>query len=118
MTPTMEMEKIPTNTRQAFRILDGMLSDKEKASALTNSRTGFASDEHFGLGMWIRNTWYFGIEDEKTQDHMIVVLLGEKNVQFFTDENGERHVTAFFHPDDISSRFLERYHDHLKRTKK
>ena len=114
----MEMEKIPTTTRQAFKILDGMLSEEEKASALTKSGTEFAIDEHFGLGMWIRNTWYYAIEDEKIREQVLAVLLGEKNVQYFTDENGERHIMAILNPDDLSSGFLVRYHDHLTRTRK
>jgi hypothetical protein len=114
----MKMEKIPTTTRQAFKILDEKLSEKEKASALTKSRSEFACDEHFGLGMWIRNAWYYGIEDERLQQQMLAILLGEKTVQYYTDENGERHMVAFFHPDDLTTGFLERYHDHLKRTRK
>ena len=114
---SMTEAMVPSTTRQAFKILDGMLTDNEKASALTKSRFEFAADEHFGLGQWIRNTWYYGIEDEKTQEHALAVLLGP-NAHYSTDENGDRHLVNIFQPDDLSSSILERYHNHLKRTYK
>lgn len=91
----MKKKSIPTTTREAFKILDGMLTEEEKQDALSKSRSQFAGDEHFGLGMWIRNEWYFA-NDRKWNfgynDEAFAVL-----------------------PDMLSQSLLERYHDHLKR---
>lgn len=87
--------KIPSTAREAFKILDTMLSDEEKKSALAQSRSEFAINEHFGLGAWIRNNWVYG---------------DEKGIGLFAKEE-----CRLQHPDSISGDFLERYHDHLKR---
>ena len=88
---TIPTNIIPTNSRQAFKILDNMLTDEEKAEALSKSRSEFALDEHFGLGLWIRNNWIYANPD------------------------GE---LSFEHPDTVSLHWLEKYHDHLKRMSK
>lgn len=88
--------RVPSNARQAFRVLDAMLSDEEKTSALAQSRSEFAINEHFGLGGWIRNNWIYG---------------DEKGIGLFAKEEN-----LLQHPDSLSCDFLERYHDHLKRT--
>lgn len=88
---TKRTDTVPANARQAFKILDGMLTDEEKKEALTKTRSEFASDEHFGLGLWIRNNWIYG----KVEDDL-----------------------CFGPPDIVSQRWLERYYDHLKRVKK
>ena len=93
---TIRTDNIPTTVRQAFRILDGMLTDEEKLNALTKSRFDFAGEEHFGLGLWIRNNWIYG---------------DEKGIGLFAKEE-----YLFQHPDSLSNNFLERYHDHLKRS--
>ena len=92
----MKNNTIPTTLRQAFKMLDAMLSDEEKTNALAQSRSEFALNEHFGLGVWIRNNWIYG---------------DEKGIGIFAKEE-----CLFRHPDSLSSDFLERYHDHLRRS--
>ncbi|MBR5174640.1 MAG: hypothetical protein IKW89_01780 [Bacteroidales bacterium] len=93
---SLVVDKIPSTGREAFKILDTMLSDEEKKSALAQSRSVFAMKEHFGLGAWIRNNWIYG---------------DEKGIGLFAKEEA-----LLQHPDSLSSDFLERYHDHLKRS--
>ena len=77
-------------------MLDTILSDEEKTKALAQSRSEFALNEHFGLGVWIRNNWIYG---------------DEKGIGIFAKEE-----CRLQHPDSLSGDFLERYHDHLKRS--
>ena len=93
----MKNNTIPTTLRQAFKMLDAMLSDEEKTNALAQSRSEFALNEHFGLGVWIRNNWIYG---------------DEKGIGIFAKEEYRLQ-----HPDSLSGDFLERYHDHLRRSK-
>ena len=95
ITASLAETKVPSTTREAFRMLDAMLSDVEKTNALAQSRSEYALNEHFGLGVWIRNNWIYG---------------DEKGIGIFAKEE-----CLFQHPDSLSGDFLERYHDHLKR---
>ena len=57
---------LPTNIREAYRILDGMLSYDEIQEIISHSKSDFVSKEHFGLGLWIRNNWIYGIDYDDT----------------------------------------------------
>lgn len=57
-------EMLPTSKEQCFGILDGMLSENDR-KVIANSEE--MMDLHFGLGMWIRNNWIYGM-DEKVTD--------------------------------------------------
>ena len=95
-TTSLAEIKVPSTTREAFKMLDAMLSDEEKTNAIVQSRSEFAINEHFGLGLWIRNNWIYG---------------DEKGIGIFAKEE-----CLFQHPDSLSGDFLERYHYHLKRS--
>ena len=109
----MKKNNIPTTIRQAFKILDANITADDKAHFLTMTKSEFGSEEHFGLGMWIRNNWIYGPdyeegkEERELRDRCYRMLSGSKEEYFF-----------FEHPDTISERFLEKYYDHLKRTNK
>ena len=94
---------IPKTVRQAFAMLDSLTSHEDKGHFLKQSKSDFVCEQHFGLGLWIRNNWIYGIED----DSCLRVLAGL----------GKDEV-CLEHPDTVSSRFLEKYYDHLKRVDK
>ena len=93
----MNKTLIPTNDRQAFKILDEMLPAEEIQSILSKTKEDFLADEHFGLGLWIRNNWIYGDTEGKG---------------LFAPKEGS---PVFDHPDHQSSVFLEKYYEHLKR---
>ena len=96
----MRIHAIPTTTRQAFKILDAMLSAKETQSILSKGKERFLSDEFFGLGLWIRNNWIYG---------------DKEGIGLFASKE---ELPILDHPDYQSSVFLEKYYDHLKRQQK
>ena len=117
---TMKTEKekkteaviLPITTRQAFKILDEMMSDEEIREALSQTKGEFTAIQHFDLGMWIRNNWIYSDDNEEEsvaqrRKACLAMLSGQKEEDFFV-----------FNADMISSAFLERYYDHLKRRYK
>lgn len=108
----MKTITIPTTVRQAFKILDEMLSPKEKAAYVKQSKAEFSCGQHMGLGMWIRNNWMYGPdeEDDKERD------LRDKCYRMLAGVRDEGYI--FDHPDVVSGNFLERYHRHLRRLHK
>ena len=111
---TMKMEAlaeatIPVTTRQAYKILDEQMTDEEIRTALSQTKSEFATEQHFGLGMWIRNNWIYGGEDEdecftKRRQACMAMLTGHKE-----------EIFALYDPERMSAQFLEKYYDHLKR---
>ena len=100
---------LPVSTRQAFKILDEMMSDEEIHAALSQSKGEFTTIQHFDLGMWIRNNWIYSEDNEEEsiaqqRKACLAMLSGQKEDDFF-----------IINADEISSTFLERYYDHLKR---
>ena len=79
--------------RQIYKQLDDLTTPEEKAEFLSKSKFKFVCDQHFGLGMWIRNNCIYGSEESAKIDL--------------------EHI--FDSPDEISSRILEGYYEHLKR---
>lgn len=107
----MKENTIPTTIRQAFKILDELVTAEEKAYFLTLSKSQFSGEEHFGLGMWIRNNWIYGREEEETPEE------SELRDRCFRMLSGIKDDYPYFeHPDTVSGRFLEKYYAHLKRT--
>ena len=99
---------IPKTEEQAFVILDGIVTDEDMAEFRAQTRNDFVADEHFGLGMWIRNNWIYGPDEEDKaeealRDECFRMLAGMK-----------KEDMCFEHPDEVSGRFLGRYYDHLK----
>ena len=94
---------LPKNVRQAFAMLDSLTSHEEKNHFMKQSKSDFVCEQHFGLGLWIRNNWIYGAED----DSCLRMLAGLTKDDVFLE-----------HPDTVSGRFLEKYYDHLKRVAK
>ena len=85
----------PTSIQGAFELLDGMLSEETKEFYRHQTPDEFSSYEHFGLGLWIRNEWFYNA-DESTRR----ALFGD--------------MISLTHPDSASTEFLTKYHQHLK----
>lgn len=94
---------LPKTVRQAFAMLDSLTSQEDKNCFLMQSKSDFVCQQHFGLGLWIRNNWIYGAKDDSCL-HMLAGL-------------GKDEV-CLEHPDTVSSRFLEKYYDHLKHVDK
>lgn len=88
----------PLTKEIAFARLDKRLSEVDK-NAILRSRDMI--EFHFTLGMWIRNTWIYGNEEERVE--ALAKDLGEE---------------IFWDADSISSAILDAYKKHLKKTNK
>ena len=94
---------IPKTTREAFKILDAMLSEEEKADIMAQDKCDFTIDAHFGLGMWIRDNWIYP---------------DEEGLGLFAPKGDIEDFFMMDDPDTQSEEFLGKYYDHLKRTRK
>ena len=105
---TNKLAQIPVTEEEAFKILDKIYTLQEKESALDMDKDEFCTEEHFGLGLWIRNHWLYQPESNapavsERQIKCLAMLSGS--------EDGE---LMLLNPDSISADFLEKYYDHLK----
>lgn len=82
----------------AFARLDKRLSEEDKKAIL---KAKDMIEFHFTLGMWIRNTWIYGNEEER--------------VQALAKDLGE---VVWFSADDLSSAILDGYKKYLKKLQK
>ncbi len=99
---------VPETEEEGFKILDRVFSLQQKEFAIDESKEEFCTEEHFGLGAWIRNHWIYRPECndpivKERYDRCYIMLTGNK-----PDED------MFTHPDTISGDFLGKYYDHLK----
>ena len=100
-------KKYPKTIEEAFSIIDSMLTDEEKKIAVKQKASDFSCEQHFGLGLWVRNNWIY------KGDVPTYILTGEKPVEI---NKGEPIPLMMAMPDDISSKFMELYHKHLKKA--
>lgn len=98
--------KYPQTKEEAFAIIDSLLTDEEKRIAVKQKTSDWSTDQHFDLGVWIRNNWIY------KGNVPYEVLTGEKAPSI---EDGIL-IPFIKSPDDISGKFLELYHKHLKKT--
>ena len=100
---------VPISHREAFKILDRVVVPlREKECAIQTTMDEYVTEEHFGLGVWIRNNWIYGIDCgdlavKRRYEQCWALLTGT--------HPGEQH---FLHEDTVSSEFLRRYYMHLK----
>lgn len=85
----------PLTKEIAFARLDKRLSEEDKKAILQASDM---IEFHFSLGMWIRNTWIYGNEEERVE--ALAKDLGEE---------------IYWQADDLSSALLDGYKKHLKK---
>lgn len=88
----------PLTKEIAFARLDKRLSDEDKKAIL---KARDMIEFHFSLGMWIRNTWIYGNEEER------VKALAK-----------ELEEDLWFSADDLSSAILDGYKKHLRKLLK
>ena len=86
---------MPHTKNEAFAQLDALLSEKEKSELAKSD----AIEYHFSLGMWIRNNWIYGQEEEDVK----------RLAKAFRAE------MPFFEADDLSMKIIEYYQRYLKR---
>ena len=87
--------KIPQTKNEAFAQLDAMLSEEDKSAIMNGNPFEF----HFSLGIWIRNNWIYGREEEDVK----------RLAKAFRTE------MLFFEADDLSMKIIEYYQRYLKR---
>lgn len=95
---------ISTTEEEAFRILDDVYPLEEKRMALDKTKEEFTGDEHFELGMWIRNNWIHRPEIDdpvltQRYDACYAMLSGEEDAAY-----------PIRHYDDLSADFLGKYY--------
>ena len=88
----------PLTKEIAFARLDKRLSEEDKMAIMKAKDT---IEFHFTLGMWIRNTWIYGNEEERVE--ALAKDLGEE---------------IFWDADSVSSALLDCYKKHLKKLSK
>ena len=88
----------PLTKEIAYAQLDKKLSEEDKQTIL---KARDMIEFHFSLGLWIRNTWIYGNEDERIET--LAKDLGED---------------LWFSADDLSSAILDGYKKHLKKNMK
>lgn len=88
----------PLTKETAFVRLDKRLSKEDKNAIL---KAKDMIEFHFSLGMWIRNTWIYGNEEERVE--ALAKDLGED---------------LWFSADDLSSALLDGYKKHLRKISK
>ena len=88
------MARCPKTAEEAFKRLDKRISKGDKIG-IRDSKT--LSEYHFGLGLWIRNNWFYTGEPE--------------NVASLLKDLG---LSEFLIGDDASESLLEAYQKHLK----
>ncbi len=91
-------------------MLDELLTDEEKRDALQiQDDEEFASSQHFGLGLWVRNNWIYGGKVERS------VLTGTQ-VEIKPGEMIPEALLIGPDADELSVKFVELYHKHLMET--
>lgn len=88
----------PLTKEIAFTRLDKRLSEEDKKSIL---KARNIIEFHFTLGMWVRNTWIYGNEEERVES--LAKDLGEE---------------IFWDADSVSSALLDGYKKHLRQMSK
>ena len=103
----MARNKYPKTLEEAFKILDELLTDEEKIDALQiQDDEEFASSQHFGLGLWVRNNWIYGGKVKRS------VLTGTQ-VEIKPGETIPEALMFGMDADDLSFMFIKLYHKHL-----
>ncbi len=92
------MENKPKTKKECFAQLDEMLSEEDKKAILKSKDM---IEFHFTLGMWIRNTWIYGNEEEQVE--ALAKDLGED---------------IFWDADTVSTALLDGYKKHLRQLSK
>ena len=101
-------EPLPETLADAFRYLDDNLSDDSKAGFAVQTVEEFTTDQHFGLGLYLRNIWFYQLSHEE-----ISPLFGDDAMPSMLKELQALGDYVFPTADEVSAAFLEQYHRHL-----
>lgn len=96
----MKKPKLPKSSREAFDILDKMLTKEDIHTILHATES---ANLHYSLGMWIRNNWIYPHQEE------IMKTFG-----LYKEEDGIPN-TFLYLPDQLSDIIIKRYIRHCKR---
>ena len=106
----MKRTKYPKTQEEAFQMLDELLKDEDKRNALLiQDDEEYATRQHFGLGLWVRNNWIYGDKVERS------VLIGSE-VELESGETVPEALLIGPDADELSAKFVELYHKHLRET--
>lgn len=100
------MARCPKTAADAWKRLDKRLTQEEKQQ-IVDSDGMF--EFHFSLGMWIRNYWFYGGENEN-----IGSLLKDLGENVYTDEESGQ-MFFFGGGDHFSSVVLDAYQHYLRK---
>ena len=95
---------VPRSVAEAFSILDGMLDSQDKQELLDGG------DSHFGLGLWIRNAWYYGPEGDGN------AALLDDLTRIEAEKSGHEIPLFLGGGDMFSSSILDLYREHLEKA--
>ena len=107
----VDPESVPVTEEEAFQYLDKLVPLEVKREAVQMTWEEFACDQHFGLGMWIRNNWIYGVD---TDDPDVKLRYRQCRAMLSGSKADDELMMLVFNADMASSEFLMRYHDHLR----
>ena len=88
--------KWPKTVHEAAQRALGEMDDAKKQRLASLTEHDLIEQEHFGIGLWVRNT--FGLADGS--NHVLLEDCAK------TLHPNQKHATVMFHPDDASSVIL------------
>jgi hypothetical protein len=86
----------PKNLKECIEELDRILSESDKETIRSMDKGLFASTQHFGMGVQIRNSW--GLWDETSELY-----------KYFHEK-----LSFAYHADEVSGLILRTFHEHLQ----
>ena len=101
------MARCPKTAEEAWKRLDKRLSEEDKKAIIEAEGMW---EFHFTLGMWIRNNWIYGGEEDNLKS-----LMKELGAPVFKINDFEEVLIPS--ADMASSDILEAYKKHLKKEK-
>lgn len=94
---------IPKTKDECFALLDKELSEADRRYLIEDEDA--AMDVHFSLGMWIRNNWFYPLNDEELKNLM----------QQFAESDDKLGLSFLcYSADEASSTIIESYVEYLK----
>lgn len=99
---------LPESLDEAFRYVDENLSEEARAAFRAQTEDDFAADQHFGLGLYLRNVWFNHLSAEEVGPF---ALDGKMPAMLRELQSRGEYVLSI--PDCISDAFLREYHKHL-----
>ena len=110
MEENIEKIPVPQSLDEAFRILDGITSEEDRKAILDGD------DLHFGLGLWIRNEWFYGCENGEN-DALLRDMGRQGNGEDDEAMAGDAFPMLLIGGGDMfSGSLMDLYREHLSET--